>query len=713
MNDIFKRASYIYWVFVLLALVVIGQIVWLQYFTDEKEDYREISFRVEEIEAHRGSILDTRGRLLATSIPYYQIRMDCVFPSDTAIKNNLNNLCDSLSAFFGDKSSNAYRADILKAREGKNRYKAIGDRLVNYSEMVRIKQFPLFRLKGNKGGFVSEQRNIRTYPFGTLARRTIGYINSTGVAVGIEGRYDFNLKGTNGKQTVQKLLGGEWMPVDIDNTTLPEDGSDVRTTIDAFIQEAAETALKEQLSLNDVFEGATAIVMEVKTGAVRAIANLRKKRDGTFDEVYNYAIGDATEPGSTFKLATLVVLLEEKKVSLNSPIDAGNGKWKYSVKTFSDVTPGGYGLITVQKAFEKSSNVAFAKLAVEHYANDEKSFVDRIHSMKLMEHFNLDINGEGRAMIFTPEEKQYWSKLALPSMAIGYGVRVTPLHTLTFYNAIANGGKMMKPYFIESFERGGRIIKQFEPQELSGSICSKNTVKQAQQALRAVVEHGTGKGINDHRYSIAGKTGTARMVMGKRGYEDEEGYRRHQASFAGYFPADNPKYSAIVLFYTGKTKGNFYGGGWAAPVFKKIADRIFESTPDWSHPVSGRGKTTLHKPYYLNGSSDKSAKIYEILKIGEMPAISYLKDTSANPSQDSSLLAPSDSSMLAQNYIQYDTIPDVTNMGLRDALHILENKGYKVSFSGRGRVKSQRPLPGIKKLKEKTVIIELSDKYEN
>lgn len=707
MNKIFKRASVLYFGIILITGFVIGQIAYLQYFAPKKIDFREISFRSEDIEAQRGSILSSEGKLLATSIPFYQIRMDCVFPSDSNLANNINSLSDSLSFFFGDKSSQAYKTEIINGRKVHNRYKALGNRLVDYSELIRIKKFPLFRLKGNRGGLVIEQKNIRTYPYGTLARRTIGYINSDGVAVGIEGRYDFNLKGIKGRQTVQKLLGGEWMPVDIENTIPPQDGNDVRTTIDANIQESAEQALKEQLAINEVFEGATAIVMEVKTGAIRAIANMRRKKDGTFDEIYNYAIGDATEPGSTFKLATLVALLEDNKVTLDTKIDAGNGTWKYSVKTYSDVTKGGYGVITVQHAFEKSSNVAFAKLAVQNYANDEKSFVDRIHSMKLMEHYNLDISGEGTATIFTPEEKQYWSKLALPSMAIGYGVKVTPLHTLTFYNAIANDGKMVKPYFIESFERGGKVVKQFEPQELSGSICSKNTVKAVQQALRGVVEHGTAKSINDHRYKISGKTGTARIVMGKSGYEDENGFKRHQASFAGFFPSDNPKYSAIVVLYTNKTKDNFYGGGWAAPVFKKIADRVYESTPNWKNPLDGRGKTTLHKPQILRGNKEMISAIFSKLKMGDIPPY----DTIANEYRDTTNII-SDSTNTISDSLLLDTIPNVLNMGLRDAIHILESKGYKVRFNGRGRIINQIPAPGLASSNINTVLLKLSESYE-
>lgn len=307
---------------------------------------------------------------------------------------------------------------------------------------------------------------------------------------------------------------------------------------------------------------------------------MKKMSNGEFDESFNYAISQATEPGSTFKLATLVALIEDGYVTLETPIDAGNGRWKYSTKEFSDVTRGGYGLIDVRKAFEKSSNVAFAKLAVEYYSNNEKKYVDRLHNMKIGEKFNLDIMGEGRSVIHSPGDAM-WSKLTLPMMAMGYASLLTPLHTLAFYNAIANRGKMMKPYFVESLERHGVVEKKFEPQEMSGAICSESTIKLVHEALRGVVEHGTAKALDDPRYKISGKTGTAQIAFDGR-YIDSQGYRKHQASFAGFFPSDNPKYSAIVVLYTNKTRANFYGGSWAAPVFKQISDRIFANNPQWS-----------------------------------------------------------------------------------------------------------------------------------
>lgn len=629
--------------------------------------------------------------------------MDCVFPEETLFNNNIDSLSIALSGFFKDKSAAQYKSDLLSARKKGNRYKAIGNRLVDYSEMMEVRMFPLFRERSNRGGFISEQKNKRNNPYGRLAYRTIGFINSNGVGVGIEGSYDYYLKGIPGKQTVQRLLGGEWMPVNEEETIMPQDGMDVRTTIDIEIQEAAENALRNQLSLSDVFEGATAIVIEVKTGAVRAITNMKKMDNGEFDESFNYAISQATEPGSTFKLATLVALIEDGYVNLETPVDAGNGRWKYSTKEFTDVTKGGYGLIDVRKAFEKSSNVAFAKLAVEYYANNEKKYVDRLHNMKIGEKFNLDIMGEGRSVIHSPGDAM-WSKLTLPMMAMGYASLITPLHTLAFYNAIANGGKMMKPYFVESLQKHGEVEKIFEPQEMSGSICSQSTIKLVHEALRGVVEHGTGKGINDPRYKISGKTGTAQIAFDGR-YIDSQGYRKHQASFAGFFPSDDPKYSAIVVLYTNKTRANFYGGSWAAPVFKQISDRIFVNNPQWGEPVKGDGKSTPSYAKVLSGNSE------EIKKIAKQ--IPSTKVNFALPGEWVNIEKDSLERVVARELREVaDSVPSVLNMGLKDALYLLENKGYRVKFSGKGRVITQNPLPGSGLEKNGIINIELSERYE-
>lgn len=699
MNDIFfKRIALLYKIFVLFAFAVVGKIVDLQFFHPTKLSGSDISLREEEIEANRGDILARDGRPLATSVPYYRIRMDCTVSNTDTFNKYIDALSEKLADFFKDKPARVYKQEIVKARQEGKRYKPLGNRLVDYSELETIKRFPIFRLGANRGGILSEQKYKRNNPYGRLAYRTIGFINTEGVGVGIEGSCDYYLKGTPGRQVIQRMLGGEWRPLNNDDNIPPRDGYDIQTTLDIDIQEAAENALKEQLYKSDNIEGATAIVMEVSTGAVRAIANMKKDGRGGFDESYNYAIGEATEPGSTFKLVTLVSLVEDGYVTLNTPIDAGNGKWNYAGHTYSDTRAGGYGLLNVQKAFEKSSNVAFAKLAVEHYGANEKKFVDRVQSMKLGERFNLDIQGEARASIYAPGDAM-WSRSSLSSMAIGYATLLTPLHTLTFYNAIANGGKMMKPYFIENYQQDGQIIKQFKPQEISGAICSKSTVETVKQALRGVVTDGTGKSLNDKRYSISGKSGTARMSYGKYGYE-RNGFRRYQASFAGFFPSENPKYSVIVILYSGDTRGNFYGATWAGPAFKQIADHIYTTSTDWQPALDGKQTRTGSVPEISAGKSESLKTV-----LAELPS-SGSADLSRRLERNGWVRIGRDSSgnrSVRDVFSHENALVDVTGMGLKDALYLLENQGYRVRFSGRGRVVRQDP-PAGSEAERKTII---------
>ena len=517
------------------------------------------------------------------------------------------------------------------------------------------------------------------------------------MGVGIEGSCDYYLKGTPGKQTIQKMLGGEWKPVTGVEGIAPKDGYDIQTTIDIEIQEAAEKALREQLAKGMNIEGGTAIVMEVKTGAIRAIANMKKMGNG-YDESYNYAIGDATEPGSVFKLMTLVSLLEDGHVTLEDPIDGSGGKWSYGGHTYSDTHD--YGMMDVKMALAKSSNVAFAKLAVANYEGKEQQYVDRLNSMKVGERFNLDIQGEARAAIYGPGDAM-WSRSSLSSMAIGYSTLLTPLHTLTFYNAIANDGKMMKPYFIENYQENGVIVKNFGPQEISGSICSKETAKEARRALRYVVEVGTGKFMNKTKFPIAGKTGTSRIAYGgKQGYE-RNGYRRYQASFAGFYPADNPKYSAIVVLYSGDTRGNFYGGSWAGPVFKEIAEHIYSTSTDWTPALDGKVKSK-NNPAVSTGRMDAQNKV--LAELG----IEYTKKgiSEKNTSGWAEFRKDTTGRLIARNYsTDNDSLVNVVNMGLKDAIYLLENNGYRVNFRGYGKVVEQTPAAGSRV--EKNTVVKL------
>ena len=673
-KNILTRVRMMYVLLLLAGIAVIGQIVYLQYFTSYGKQAKEIAHLLEEVEANRGNILARDGRPLASSVPYYQIRIDCMTSAQDTFQRYVGPLAESLSRFFGDRSAAQYKNELLTARQAGNRYKALGNRDVSYSELAEIKKFPLFHLGANLGGIIAIQKNKRKNPYGRLGFRTIGFINQDGVGAGVESAYDFYLKGLAGEQTVQRLPGGELMPLSNIPSIRPLDGYDVQTTIDIDIQEATETALRNQLAKSTVFEAATAVVMEVQTGAIRAISNMKRTGENQYDESYNYAIGAATEPGSTFKLASLIALIEGGYLGLNSQVHTGNGHWTYAGKTFSEASASSaYGTISVLTAFEKSSNVAFAQLAVNHFLGKEKEYVDRLYNMKLREKLNIELLGEGQAMIRYPSDK-LWSKLSLPMMAIGYEELLTPMHTLTFYNAVANNGKMVKPYFIESLQRYGAVEKQFTPQVLSGAICSKSTIDTVKKALRHVVMNGTAKSINDPRYEISGKTGTAQIAFDGV-YIDREGYRKHQASFAGFFPSDNPRYTMIVVLYSGKTRGNFYGGTWAAPVFKQIADKIYSASTNWFEPVSPNEQARQVPPQLLAGNESHAKDILSALSQNRFASQQNAGWLPNNPSQD-------------------ETVPDVAGMGLRDALFILESLGLNVTVSGKGAVRATNPPAG-------------------
>jgi cell division protein FtsI (penicillin-binding protein 3) len=695
----FKIAFYIA---LATAVLVVFRIAQLQYFTPDKITADDI-YTETVIDAKRGSILATDGRPMAISVPSFQIRMDCVAPHDTTWNKEIGDLCQSLSSMFRNKSASAYRKELEKARKEKKRYYTVGNRNISYLEMKMVEEFPIFKYGKFRGGLLLIPKNKRENPFGSLALRTIGYTNENGVGVGIEKSFNHKLEGEDGKQYMIRQPGGTYIRVAGKEVTYAKDGYDIRTTIDIDIQESAEKALREQLSKSDLLEGGTAVVMEVATGAIRAIVNMKKSGYGKFDESYNYAIGEATEPGSTLKLATLISLIEDGYITLDSPTDGGNGEWYYNKVKFSDTKIGGYGKLTVKDAFGKSSNVCFAKLAVEHYGqsiDDERTYVSRITNMKIGEKFNLDIDGEGYSTIYTPDDTRMWSKVSLPMMAIGYGLLITPLHTLTFYNAIANDGKMMKPYFVEDFEQDGEIIELFKPQVISGAICSKSTVNEVKKALRHVVEKGTASKYNDPRYGFSGKTGTAQIATNGR-YVDSEGYRRHQASFAGFFPSDNPKYSCIVVLYSAKTRQNFYGGTWATPVFKQIADNIYATHPEWEAPLKGKGIEPMDQPSVAGGMASEIKTSIQHLPIKNEPRI---------PSEGWIYIENKDSVLKpAKMKLEMEIMPNVTGFGLKDALYILENEGYKVTFHGNGRVVEQKPAPGDTVSYHQEVILTLKE----
>jgi len=638
-----------------LMLCICVRIVYLQFYSSNiystEDEYKSYT-----LYPTRGTIFSYDGKPLAISITDNEIYMDLRVQADTLFQKYYKSLADSLAVLFRDRSSKEYQAYLLECRKNRMGYARIGDRNLTYSEVERLEHFPILREGAYRGGKIIQPQEKREMPYGSLARKVIGSINQNGEGSGLEKSFDYRLKGATGERKRYRQSVGI-VPVQGMRYTPAEDGVDIRTTIDITIQEAAEKALREQLAESELLEGGTAVVMDVRTGAVRALANLKRMENGKFSESYNYATGHATEPGSTLKLSCLLAMLEDGYATLDTPVSGLNGVWIYgkSHTKFSDTKAGGYGEMTVKTAFEHSSNVAFSQLAVRYYEKQPDAYLERIHAMKLGEKLNLEIGEDAPSVFHSPGDK-YWSESTLPMMATGYAVMLTPLHTLTFYNAVANDGKMMKPYLVEAFCRDGKDIETFQPTVMDPSICSKKTITEAKKALRGVVTDGTAKICDDTRYHISGKTGTAQIAF-KDGsnmvYKDAAGKKKHQASFAGFFPSEDPKYSCIVVLYSGKTAGNFYGASWAGPVFKKIADKIYASHPGWTPPLES-------DRYNWAADQEKGNAEY----------------TARNDN------------------VPDGEVPNVRGLGLRDALRLLENKGYQVSFTGTGKVSEQIPEAG-------------------
>ena len=669
-KNILSRVGIIYVVMLLLGLAIVFKIVLLQFDAKLREKAEKISFRNEEISAKRGDILAHDGRLLVTSLPQYQLYMDCVAPADTVFEAGVKGLSAALSGFFKDKTAAGYEKILRDGRANNRCYVKLGNRRIKYAELEKVYQFPIFRqgwqkdkpYDQNRGGGIFEVRNVRTASYDKLASRTLGWVNANGVSVGIEGAFDYVLKGTPGKRMLRRTKG-DWAPMNSVSDVSPHDGYDVVTTLDVDIQDAAETALRDQLAKSSEFEAGTAIIMDVKTGAIRAIANMKRMPDGNYAEAFNYAIAQATEPGSTFKLATLIALLEDGLVDLTDEINTENGRWNYKGHVIKDVSNEGYGVIPLQRVFEKSSNVGFAKLAVDHYLGKERQYIDRFYAMKLNTKLGLQIPGEASPQIRYVNDK-LWSGLSLPMMSIGYEVLLTPIMTLTFYNAVANGGRMVKPKFVSELRQGGELKQRCFTEVISTSICSHTTLEKVHQALCGVVEEGTAKNIRDERYKIAGKTGTSRIAF-DNGYE-ENGFKKHQASFAGFFPAEKPVYSGIVVLYTAPTKNNFYGAYWAAPVFKQIADKIYASHPEWEELLQPKPSDTM-----LADLIEDNMKAHTPQKPGSKKVLSVKGKT------------------------------------LKEALFLLENQGLTVAFSGLGRVVKQSLPAGTPVVKGQTITLEL------
>ena len=695
-KHIIVRFGLLYIFLFVIAVMVITNIFKLQVVkgAELRKQIEEQKKIRKTIPANRGNILAADGRDLACSVPSYRIFMD---PNSAGLtteifNKNIKALARELSRFYGDRSAYSYEKAIRNARARGKRYFMINGRKISYTQLQKVKTFPIFKLGKNKGGFIEVQYDSREKPFGLLASRTIGSIYSDksmmGGIAGLEKAYDNELKGIDGTGTIIKIPG-RW----IVREEMPAiDGKDIITTINIELQDMTENALLRQLKRQDARYG-VAILMEVQTGEIKAIANLMRTAPGVYAEAYNYAIGDATEPGSTFKLASMIAALEDGMVNLDDTIDTGKGRFRYYDRIMTDSHHGGFGKLTVREVFEKSSNIGVSKIIYFNYKDDPKKYVDRIFSMGLNEPLGIDIPGEGKPVFKYPGSK-YWWGTTLPWMSIGYEEQMTPLQILAFYNAIANNGVKVKPMFVKKIMDHGEVIKTFKPVVLNPSICSKSTIEKVHELLKGVVEHGTARNIRDSRYKIAGKTGTAQIAHGADGYHKGVEY---QATFVGYFPADEPVYSCIVVVNS-PSKGIYYGNLVAGTVFKEISDRVYAKSFDKQEIASKIEKEVSgNMPYSKGGKKDELLTVFDDIRIN-------LKNTDID-SEWLSTKAREYDIMLRPKLMPNGLVPDVRGMGAKDAICVLENAGLKVSVRGAGRVRSQSLTPGGKFRKGQRIII--------
>ncbi len=614
------------------------------------------------IPANKGNIYSADGSLLATSIPNYEIRFDAVAPKTEVFEKNIKQLADSLGKLL-NKSSDTFERELRRARVNKSRYFLVA-RDLSYTEYIAIKSFPLFNLGAYKGGIIVEQETVREHPIGKIAERTIGYIgrdvNGHINPVGVEGAYSNYLNGKDGRILKQKIAKGQWKPISDVNQVEPQDGYDVISTIDVFIQDIAHHALLKQLEEYQADHGCV-VVMETKTGYVKAISNLgRNEKTGMYSERLNYAVRESHEPGSTFKLVDLMALLEDKLVDTSAVFDSKGGEIKYFGKSVRDSHKGGYGKISLARGFEVSSNTVMVQAVYNNYKSNTTQFVNHINSYGLNKKLGIRFNGEGAPYIPQPSDRS-WSKLSLPWMAYGYGVSVTPLQTLAYYNAVANNGEMVKPLFVSEIKEWNKTIKKYDKVVLNPKICSQETIHKLKAILENVVKRGTGSKLYSKDFSMAGKTGTAQVNYAKAGGAE----KYYASSFVGYFPADHPKYSCIVVVHKpNTTNNNYYGADVAGPVFKRIAQKIFTDSP------------TTNEIKNLNRKIQKQESNYNSY---------YAK---------------------AQKKIK--SIPNVRGMAGMDAVALLENLGLKVKAIGIGKVKKQSLQAGENINKNATIILELS-----
>lgn len=646
-----------------LAVLIAIKLADIQFVEGDK--YRELAAQKTTknviIPANRGNVYADDGSLLASSVPKYDIRFDAVTVSKKDFDENLVPLSKALSGMF-DKPASYYQNLFRKARSSKNRYLLVA-RDLGYSQYIQVKKMPLFKKGGNRGGFIAEQKTVREHPMGKIAERLVGNENKGTpgyYGIGLEGAYHEYLSGKEGRRLKQKISKGRWKPVNDDNEIEPQDGYDVISTINVNMQDIAHHALLKQLEEYEADHGCV-IVMEVATGQIKAVSNLGKGTNGKYYERRNYALWESIEPGSTFKTVAMTIALEDKVIDTATVVDTKNGRIQMYGRSISDSKNGGYGKISAARALEVSSNIGFAKLINEQYKDQPQKFLDHLTEWKMDQPIGIPIKGEGDPVI--PKiGGELWSRNALPSMAYGYNLQMTPLQTLTFYNALANDGEMVKPQFIKEIRAWNEVVFTQEKEVIDSRIASQKTIDQVRDILKNIVVRGTGQKLYSDNFSMAGKTGTARKEYAN--YEEWLKEKKYVSSFSGYFPAEDPKYSCIVVIHEPSTQKGYYGADVTGPVFKRIAQKIYTDSPlkDEVKDLESGGAEMIES---YNTYFDKAA-------------------------------------------IAKQEVPNVKGMPAMDAITLLENLGYAVKVNGLGTVQKQSISPGATPSKGTQIVLTVS-----
>ena len=687
-----NRITGLYLIIVLISIGLVAKIIKVQQFSLAINTTSQP--RYFKVEAPRGNIIADDGALLAISMPLYDVRLDMSVMDKKLFDSSLSELSSLLADLFKDKTNKEYELFLRSSKEAKkNKYILLRNK-VTHNELNALKKMPVLDLGQNKGGLIAEQRPNREKPFGLLAQRTVGVLRGVN-PVGIERAFNQTLSGFDGIHLKRKIAKGIWVPQDAEGNRLPRAGNNVVTTINTDMQDVAEKALENTLINNNADWGCV-VLMEVATGKVKVIANLKKQEDGSVRENFNYAMAKHVSPGSTFKLASIIAGLEDGFFKVEDSVRTYGGKFSFYDRVMMDSKLGLYDNITIKNAFINSSNVGISRIIFDNYKNNPTAFTDRIYKMGLSTPLELELPFPNNLKSPIPN-KGGWSGVTLPWMSIGYEMQLTPIHMLTFYNAIANQGKMVKPIFTSAISRDGKIIKKHTTQVINPSICSKSTIETVIPLLIGVVEDGTAKNIRTNNYLIAGKTGTTVINFNNRDLGEEKEY---QASFAGFFPADNPRYSCIVVINNPRENGH-YGGSVAAPIFKELADKVYAS--DMSiHKALRPSDQVLSLPKVNQGHTNDANNVLASFNINRIVTDEMWMVASTTNTQVSLEVRK------VERDLSNGNMPDLSGMGIQDAIFLLESYGLVVEVSGIGTVQSQSISKGNKFFKGSVIKLELT-----